>query len=56
MTAATPSFFRAISRYAVRIRTLRDEIRTERFLASLPADIRKDIGWPGAHGRRRPRA
>ena len=57
MNAVTPSLFRAISRYAGKLRTMRDEIRTERFLSSLPADIRKDIGWPDIHaGRRDPRA
>ncbi|MES0055516.1 hypothetical protein NKJ66_18070 [Mesorhizobium sp. M0078] len=29
-----------------KIRTMRNEVRTQRFLNSLPADIRKDIGWP----------
>ena len=54
MNAATP--FRAIRRYAGKIRTLRDQIRTERFLNSLPAEIRKDIGWPDRHaGLRRRR-
>ena len=54
MNAATP--FRAIRRYAGKIRTLRDDIRTERFLNSLPAEIRKDIGWPDRHaGLRRRR-
>jgi len=24
--------------------------RTERFISSLPPEIQKDIGWPGANG------
>jgi hypothetical protein len=43
-----------ISRYTANLRALRDDIRTERILNSLPADIRKDIGWPEIYaGRRR---
>jgi hypothetical protein len=45
----------AIGRYAARLRALREDIRTERILNSLPAGIRKDIGWPEVYaGRRRP--
>ena len=40
---------RSMKRYAGKVRTLRNEIRTERFLNSLPADIRADIGWPDMH-------
>lgn len=46
MAAFTPSLFGTISRYAGKIRTLHDDIRTRRLLNSLPAQIRKDIGWP----------
>ena len=35
-----------IGRYTASLRALREDIRTERILNSLPADIRKDIGWP----------
>jgi hypothetical protein len=37
---------RSIRHYAGKVQTIRNEIRTERFLEGLPADIRKDIGWP----------
>ena len=37
---------RSISRYFGKVQTVRNQIRTERFLHSLPADVRKDIGWP----------
>ena len=46
MGAFTPKLFRTISRYAGKIRTLRDDIRTKRLLNSLPAQTRRDIGWP----------
>lgn len=42
---------RSIRRYAGKVQTLRNQIRTERFLNRLPADIRKDIGWPDRFGR-----
>lgn len=44
MTGTT--FVHTMKHYVGKIRTIRNEIRTQRFLASLPADIRKDIGWP----------
>ncbi len=53
MTAFTPSIFRSIARYAGKIRTMRNDIRTERFLNSLPAELRKDIGWPDMLAERR---
>ena len=46
MAAFTPDLFRTLSRYAGKIRTLRDDIRTERLLNSLSAQTRRDIGWP----------
>ena len=46
MAAFTPNLLRTISRYAGKIRTLRDDIRTERLLNSLSAQTRRDIGWP----------
>ena len=53
----TVNITRAIRRYAGRVRTMRNEIRTERMLDQLPFDIRKDIGWPDHYdigsGRRR---
>jgi hypothetical protein len=42
---------RSIRQYAGKVQTLRNQTRTERFLNSLPADIRKDIGWPDRFGR-----
>lgn len=36
----------SLHRYVGKIRTIRNEIRTERLLNSLPSDIRADIGWP----------
>lgn len=42
---------RSIRRYAGKMQTLRNEARTERFLNSLPSDIRKDIGWPDRFGK-----
>jgi len=36
----------SVQRYVGKIRTLRNEIRTERLLNSLSPDIRADIGWP----------
>ena len=55
MTAFPPSIFRTIARYAGKIRTMRNDIRTERFLNSLPAELRKDIGWPDILAERRAR-
>jgi len=43
------SILHAVRRYVRKVRTLRHEIRTERFLNSLPSDIRADIGWPDMH-------
>jgi hypothetical protein len=39
--------------YVGKIRTMRNEIRTQRFMNSLPADLRKDIGWPDMYSERR---
>lgn len=46
------AFARSIRRYAGKIQTMRNEIRTQRFLESLPAELRKDIGWPDRFGAR----
>jgi hypothetical protein len=51
----TPNIFRAIRHYAGKVQTMREEYRTERFLNSLPASIRKDIGWPDSYPQRRAR-
>ena len=40
-------------RYLGKIRTLRDDIRTERQIRALSPSLRKDIGWPDAWERRR---
>jgi hypothetical protein len=39
-----------IRHYVGKAQTLRNERRAERFLDSLPASIRKDIGWPDRRG------
>lgn len=49
------AIFSSVKRYIGRIRTLRNEIRTERFLNALPPEIRADIGWPDMHALNRPR-
>ncbi|WP_378947629.1 hypothetical protein [Mesorhizobium sp. ANAO-SY3R2] len=46
MTTFRPGIFRAIRHYAGKVRTMHNEVRTIRFMDSLPTDIRKDIGWP----------
>lgn len=43
---------RSVRRYVGKIKTLRDEIRTERFMNSLSDELRKDIGWPDRYARR----
>lgn len=49
------TILRSMRRYVGKIRTMRNEIRTERFLNSLPLEIRHDIGWPDMHGTNRAR-
>lgn len=41
--------------YLHRVRQMREEIRTEQLICSLPREIRKDIGWPDTHAARRAR-
>ena len=53
MTAFTPSIFRTITRYAGKIRTMRDNIRAEQAMNALPPELRKDIGWPDMLAERR---
>jgi hypothetical protein len=43
----------AIGRYTANLRALREDIRTERILNALPADVRRDIGWPEIYEGRR---
>lgn len=40
-------------RYIGQFRRMREEIRTEQLINSLPKEIRKDIGWPDKHAARR---
>jgi len=44
----------AIRRYAGKLQTIRNQVRTERVLNELPDYLRKDIGWPDRfnHGGR----
>ncbi|MDQ6434005.1 hypothetical protein RB623_08090 [Mesorhizobium sp. LHD-90] len=42
---------RSIRQYTGKMQTLRNQARTERYLNSLPASIRKDIGWPDRFGK-----
>ena len=49
------TILRSVQHYVGKIRTMRNEIRTQRFMNSLPADIRKDIGWPDMYSERRHR-
>lgn len=53
MNTFTPDIFRAFRHYAGKVRTMHNEIRTARFMNSLPDDIRKDIGWPDRFMSRR---
>lgn len=50
MNLSTP--FRSVRRYVGKIKTIRDEIRTERFMNSLSEQTRKDIGWPDRYNSR----
>lgn len=52
MTAFDLRVFGRLSRYAANWRALRENARTERILNSLPADVRKDIGWPEIYSGR----
>lgn len=46
------SILSSIGRIATEYSAARTRARTERLLASLPPELRKDIGWPEiAHGR-----
>lgn len=53
------SILSAINRLAGSYRDMRRLSRTERMISALPAEVRKDIGWPdirAARGDRHPRA
>ena len=53
MTAFNPTIFRALARYAGKIRTMHQDIRAERMMNALPPELRKDIGWPDMLAERR---
>lgn len=42
------------NRYFRRYRHMINRRRTERLIGSLPAEIRKDIGWPSQYTRTQP--
>ncbi len=51
----TPTdFARRVRRLASRLHHSGDLVRTQRALDALPADIRKDIGWPDRFDGRGP--
>jgi hypothetical protein len=52
MAHFTPGLLRTAKHCLGKISTVRAEIRTIRFMNSLPADIRKDIGWPERYAER----
>lgn len=52
MAHFAPGLLCTARHYFGKMNTLRTEIRTVRFMNSLPADIRKDIGWPERYEER----
>jgi hypothetical protein len=46
MATFNSGFLGTFRQYAGKLKTMRNEARTVRLLDSLPADLRKDIGWP----------
>jgi Tfp pilus assembly protein FimT len=42
------TLYSTLARVAADWRYARSEARTRRIIASLPAEVRKDIGWPDA--------
>lgn len=56
MTPFTSTLIGSLHQYAGKMKTMRDEARTRRLLDSLPADLRKDIGWPDQYPELRRRA
>jgi hypothetical protein len=46
MATFNSGFLGTFRQYAGKLKTMRDEARTVRLLDSLPAEMRKDIGWP----------
>lgn len=51
MTRFAPSMLSTIRNYAGKMQTMRNQVRTERALSSLPEGLRKDIGWPDRFAR-----
>ncbi|TWH01136.1 hypothetical protein L598_000100001170 [Mesorhizobium sp. J18] len=49
------SILSIISHYVEAYRVDRQRTRTARLIGSLPAEIRKDIGWPGSYAPKGPR-
>jgi uncharacterized protein YjiS (DUF1127 family) len=47
----TRTALRALAHYVGKVQTIRNEARTRRALDSLPASLRKDIGWPDRYQR-----
>jgi hypothetical protein len=56
MSTFNTGFLGTFRQYAGKLKTMRDEARTVRLLDSLPADLRKDIGWPDRYPEVRGRA
>jgi hypothetical protein len=56
MISFNTGFLGTFRQYAGKLKTMRDEARTVRLLDSLPADLRKDIGWPDRYSELRGRA
>lgn len=54
MTRNSPTVLSTIRRYAGKMQTIRNQIRTERMIAGLPEDLKKDIGWPDRFNRHLP--
>lgn len=52
MTSNSRSVFGPIRRFAAHWKAWREEVRTEIIIERLPANIRKDIGWPDAKAAR----
>lgn len=46
MSTFNSGFIGTFRQYVGKLKTIRDEVRTQRMLDSLPAELRKDIGWP----------
>jgi hypothetical protein len=56
MSTFNSDFLGTFRQYAGKLKTMRNEARTMRLLDSLPADMRKDIGWPDRYRELRGRA